>query len=175
MTFSMRRRESGSGQKILGLQNIVSSIDPVSGTKTINTRNVTRRQADAFLSAPMWTAPRAGFPVRTIRTQRSCTFLWWRRAWIWRHYDGGWRPRVLFVNRRAPDGAASSGFGRKVRRRCGSHQHADARSDVDRAASRAGFEPRAGNGRRVDLQRFKRPVLSMLMTIKRANCYGKRG
>ena len=36
------------------------------------------------LSALMWMAPRAGFRVRTIRTQRLCTFRWLRRVWIWR-------------------------------------------------------------------------------------------
>ena len=83
-TYDILDAETGKWicSKDLGLQNIVSSIDPVTGKKTINPQTLPGDGQDDALSAPMWTAPRAGCRVRTIRTRRLCMCRWLRRAWI---------------------------------------------------------------------------------------------
>ncbi len=169
-TYDVLDAETGKWiySKDLGLQNIVSSIDPVTGKKTINPQTLPG-DGQTHMVCPHADGAKSWLPgsynpdtkILYIPLVEACMDLT-------PVTDGG---RAPLVHRRSPDRAASSGFGRQVRPR-GSRQHGDARSGVDRAPSRAGVERRAGYGRRGDLQRLDRSVLSRLRRPDRQTAMG---
>ena len=66
--------------KDLGLQNIVTSIDPATGKRT-SIPNRFQVMATSASSVRTRAEPRAGFPVRITRIQESCMFRWWNHVW----------------------------------------------------------------------------------------------
>ena len=169
-TYDVLDAETGKWiySKDLGLQNIVSSIDPVTGKKTINPQTMPG-DGQSKMVCPHVDGAKSWIPgsynpdtkIMYVPLVEACMDLT-------PVTDGGRRP---LVHRRSPHRAASSGFGRQVRPG-GSHQHGDARSGVDRAPSRAGVERRAGYGRRGDLQRLDRSVLPRLRRPDRQTAVG---
>ncbi len=87
-TYDVLDAETGKWiySKDLGLQNFISSIDPVTGKKNINAGNAAWATGRRAFSAPMWTAPRAGFRARynPEMDKDHVLFRWLRRVWIWR-------------------------------------------------------------------------------------------
>ena len=66
--------------KDLGLQNVVSSIDPKTGAKTINPA-VVPGDGKIKLVCPHAGGGRSWIPTLTIRRRKSSIRRWWRPAW----------------------------------------------------------------------------------------------
>ena len=123
-TYDVLDAETGKWiySKDLGLQNIVSSIDPVTGKKTINPQTLPG-DGQAHLVCPHADGAKSWIPGSYNPGHEDSVCTAGRGVY---GSDAGhrWRPGPL-VDRRSSGRPASSGFGWQVRPG-GSHQHADA-------------------------------------------------
>ena len=153
----------------LGLQNVVTAIDPKTGAKTINPKVVPGDGTDPSWSARTPAAPRTGSRRPTIPTPRSSTFHSSRSLHGSRSRAS--RQAPLPVIGRQLHHPAAPGQRRQVWPLSG-HQPDDPRSGLDPATARATNHRRARHRGRHRLQRFARPLHSRLRRLEWKSAVG---